>query len=295
VRSPIVDSAQGRMALSDIMLGDVRLRLVAEGGTASTAQPQTGDPKARAPKGREATSIAIEEATIEGPELLVAIAPRSNVAFVQGGGIKDAALNVHLGLKIEDALIDKDAPDPKAADKTTKPNVALRYMMQANPIKGHLVDGAFGVAITGTIGDVKVRTERPRARVGSAATGTSRKLNIDHPEGEGEGEGEDKPKAKATEGDAKPTTAEPRRPTTVARPRPTQPSMPSTLSTPSPRPRPVIPSEPVPGDEPAEHETAPTPSAPPTPEPPPAIDPPMDPGVAPGEGGEVPHEEPLPP
>ncbi|MCC6620256.1 MAG: type II secretion system protein GspN [Deltaproteobacteria bacterium] len=295
VKSPIVDSAQGRMALTDIDLGEVRLALQAEGGMAAANQPQTGDPKTRAPKGREATVIAIEEASVDGPDLGVAVAPRSAVSFVQGGGPKEASLNVHLALVIHDALIDKEAEDPKNPDKMTKPNVALRYLMQANPIKGHTVDGQFGVAITGTIGDAKVRTERPRTRVGGTG-GTTRKLNIDHPEGEGEDGGEDKPGDNGGATRPPPPETTSKRPTTIARPRPTQPSLPSTPGSPGGRPRPVIPTDPVPGDEPTA-EPEPIPVAPPTPEPPPAVDPPMEPEapVPEGEGGEVPMEEPIAP
>ncbi|MFO0751052.1 MAG: type II secretion system protein GspN [Myxococcota bacterium] len=296
VLAPVIDlGSQGRDQLTDIDLGQVRLAFTAEGATTPGgigAGATTGaDPKAaaRVPRKGDATVINIDEVTVEGGDVSVAAAPRGTIAFVTGASPKEATMNIHLAVKLEDQFFDKAVPDEKAPGGSAKPNAKFRTLMSVNPLKNNVQDGQFGVAITGLLGDPKVRTERPRTKVGGGGA-ASRKMNIDQPGGDEGGEGdEEKPKAKVreplkpnppTEGEGtmrKPGTAMVRNPPAMARPVQATPVTP-------PRPRPVLPTSPGPGESlpGAEPTAAPPTLPPPAPEtaPPPDGAPP-DPGVDP--------------
>lgn len=302
VNQPILDlGSQGRDQLTDVDLGEVRVALTAEGGTnAGGVQPGAApgaDAKAapRVPRKGDASVINVEEITIEGGDVSVAVAPRATVTFVPGGTLREAGINIHLAVKLEDSFFDKAVPDEKNPGQTTKPNAKFRTLMSANPLKNNVQDGQFGVAITGTLGDAKPKTERPRTKVGGGGGVASRKMNIDQPGGDEGGDGEeDKPKVKPRENPKLPSH-EPkadvegagRRPSTnIARP-PVGGGRPITATPVAPpRPRPFIPGEAGPGESLPGAEPAPAPG--PGPEMPPAELPPAGDPAAPGD-------EPTPP
>lgn len=191
ILQPIIDTVmqreQVRMAFTDTRLGTVRLRLKAEGGAGGAL---AADAKAGAPK---RTVIDIEEITIEGGDIEVAVAPKATITMLPGQSFKDATINVHLAVKINDAWFDIEVKDPKDPTKMTKPNVGVRTMLTMGPLKNHVQDGQFGIGITGNLKSPKVQPERPRTRVGGGGAGVgggSRKLNVDQPGGEDEGDEE---------------------------------------------------------------------------------------------------------
>jgi len=192
---PIFDTVMSRepvrMAFTDTKLGTITIKLKAEAGTASTAAAAV-TPGAKSNKVRaEATVIQIEEISAAGGDIEIALAPKATITMLPGQTLKDAVINIHLAIKINDAWFDREVKDLKDPTKMTKPNVGLRTMMTLGPLKAHVQDGQFGVGITGPIGKPKVVPERPRTRVGSggAGIGGSRKINVDHPPDE-EGEEE---------------------------------------------------------------------------------------------------------
>jgi type II secretion system protein N len=207
---PIFDTVmsreQVRMTFTDTKLGTVKFKLTSEGGGA----PATGGDAKGA---RRATVIAIEELGAVGGDIEIALAPKATITIGAGQTLKDAIVNVHLAVKVNDAWFDVEVKDPKDPTKKTKPNVGLRTMMNLGALKAYVQDGQFGVGITGPLGSPKVTLEKPRTRVGGGAgVGGGRKVNVDHGADEG---GEDldspapSPKPARTESRAKPVVTPP--------------------------------------------------------------------------------------
>lgn len=222
ILQPIFDTVMSRepvrMSFTDTKLGTVTIKLKAEAGTAPAAAAAV-TPGAKTSKSRaDATVLQIEEISAVGGDIEIALAPKATITMLPGQSLKDAVINMHLAIRINDSWFDAEVKDPKDATKMTKPNVGLRTMMTLGPLKAHVQDGQFGVGITGPIGKAKVVPEKPRTRVagGGAAlggSGGSRKINVDHPAGEGEDEEEEAPKTRAnpagSESKAKPISAPP--------------------------------------------------------------------------------------
>jgi len=286
---PIIEVAGAREKLTDLDLGEVHVKLVAEPNTTATpggVQPATGDAKRPPAKHADGTIVTLEDASATGGDISVA-SQKGSLTFAQGAGIKEARLNIHLAVKPEDSFYNKEVEDPSTPGKTTQPNKRIKTAIELG-LKNKLTDGQIGVAIMGTVGEPKVTTEKPRTRVTSsgASTGSSRKMNIDHPSGEegGEGEGgDDKAKSRPTkpERSDKPDTESRvntrRSPPVVGKQ--TTPVRPATME----RPRPVIPVDTTPPPEPM-HATEPPPTEP-------VPEPAIDPNAPPVEG--QPSEDPA--
>lgn len=213
ILQPIFDTVMSRepvrMSFTDTKLGTVTIKLKAEGGAAAAATGAAPTPKGGKARG-DATVLQIEEISATGGDIEIALAPKATITMIPGQSLKDAIINVHLAIKINDAWFDTEVKDPKDPTKMTKPNVGLRTMMTLGPLKAHVQDGQFGVGITGPLGKPKVVPERPRTRIGSggAAIGGGRKINVDHPAGEGEDDEEaPKPRTNGAESKAKPIAA----------------------------------------------------------------------------------------
>ncbi len=212
ILQPIFDTVMSRepvrMSFTDTKLGTVTLKVKADGPAAPAATGVAAAAKGGKQRG-DNTVLMIEELSAIGGDIEMALAPKATITMLPGQSLKDAVINIHLAVRINDAWFDTEVKDPKDPTKMTKPNVGLRTMMTLGPLKAHVQDGQFGVGITGTIGKPKVAPERPRTRVGGggAALGSGRKMNVDPPAGEGEDEGEEeapKPRANAPEPKAKP-------------------------------------------------------------------------------------------
>lgn len=288
---PVIDTVMSRepvrMGFTDVELGTVTLRAVSE----SQAAPATGVDSKTAPR---RGVINFEEVSILGGEIEVVAAPKGNIAIPPGLGIKDGNITLHLAIKIADAWFDKTEKDRKDPSKTNKPNSGLRPMMTMGPLKNHMVDGQFGLSITGPLSKPSIQPSRPRTRVGTPPGAGSRKLNVDQPEGDEEEETEapvrpTRPsRAVRNEAPAAPS-AMPARPVAepVVRPALGGGGRPVT-ATPSPRPRPVIPTDADPsdmGEVPAKPRPAP---APPPGEVP--VDVPIEPGMDPAVDDLAPPE-----
>jgi len=235
--------------------------------------------------------IAIEEISVTGGDIEIALAPKATITLQPGLGLKDALINAHLAVKIADAWFEVSVKDPKDATKTTKPNVGVRTMLTMGPLKAHAQDGQFGIGITGPLGKPKVQPERPRTRVGGGAG--ARKMNVDQPGGESDGNDEGDDAEPTRPGRANPSPGMPSPETkTEELNRPfgrSEPMRPPVVRTPVGgrafpgqlgEPRPKIVTEPV----------APAVEAPVVP---PAAEPPAE-GAGEPEGGGVPESAPDP-
>lgn len=182
--APVIDTVMNRepvrLGFTDVELGTITIRAASE----NQGTPATGAD----PKSPKRGVINIEEASVLGGDVEVSAAPKANIAIPPGGSFKDGTIALHLAVKIADAWFDKTEKDRKDPTKTTKPNSGLRTMMTLGPLKQHVVDGQFGVSVTGPLSKPQVATTRPRTRVGSGAPsgGGSRKLNVDQPGGDTE-------------------------------------------------------------------------------------------------------------
>jgi hypothetical protein len=118
------------------------------------------------------------------------VAPKATLTLQPGLGIKDANINAHLVVKIEDPWFEIEIKDRKDPTKTTKPNIGVRTMLSMGALKAFVQDGQFGIALVGPLGKLKPRLVRPRTRVGGPGIGGGRKVNVDHPADEPD-EGDD--------------------------------------------------------------------------------------------------------
>ena len=233
LHEPLLAQRDMRIMFSDAKLGTLKIGLKAEPGQGATAAPGApAGPDGKAATARpgrksDATFLSIEQLELTGGDVEIVVAPRGGVQFLAGQAPKDATINIHLGIRVADAYIDREVDDPKHPGKKVKNNTGIRTVAYATlQKKGHLQDGQFGLAITGTLGNPKVDTERPRVRVGGGSAG--RKLNVDQPGGaepgtggDDEGAAEDpaRPAKRGTRADAagtphagRPGAVKPRRP-----------------------------------------------------------------------------------
>lgn len=185
--APVIDTVMNRepvrLGFTDVELGTITIRAVSE----NQGAPSTGAD----PKSPKRGVINLEEVSVLGGDVEVVAAPKANIAIPPGGALKDGTIALHIAVKIADAWFDKSEKDRKDPTKTTKPNSGLRTMLTLGPLKQHVVDGQFGVSVTGALVKPQVQTTRPRTRVGTpgGAGGTGgRKLNVDQPGGETEDE-----------------------------------------------------------------------------------------------------------
>lgn len=276
---PVIDTVMNRepvrLGFTDVALGTITLKAQSEG------QPTTGtDPKSATSPKRGVLNI--EEASVLGGDVEVMSAPKGNIAIPPGGSLKDGTIALHLAVKIADAWFDKTEKDRKDPTKTTKPNSGLRTMLTLGPLKQHVVDGQFGVSITGPLSSPQVQTTRPRTRVATTpGAGGGRKLNVDQPDTDTEEE--DNAPAKPSRASRAMPAREPERPASpVVRQAVSRPID----AAPANRPRPNIavggPDEPMP------EPVMPTPTRPPEPvQPSPEFVPlPEEPMVDPGAPSE---------
>ena len=290
---PVIDTVMNRepirMGFTDVELGTITIRAQSEGQGA----PATGtDAKAAPRRGL----INFEEVSILGGDIEVMAAPKGNISIPPGQPIKDGSISLQLAVKIADTWFDKAEKDRKDPTKMTKPNSGLRTMMTLGPLKQHVVDGQFGVSITGPLAKPLVVPSRPRTRVGTTpGSGGGRKLNVDQPEAEEE----------ETEAPARPTRAQrtvgstrsgadsaPVKPVADPVIRPALGGGRPMSASPMGRPRPVIPTDPEPGEG-GDAKVEPVP----TPEPMPTVEEPLP--VVPGEaidhgGGRGGEDHPAP-
>ena len=214
LHEPLLVQREMRIMFTNAKLGTLKVGLKAEPGqgTAAAAGAPAG-PEGKAATTRpgrksDATFLSIEQLELSGGDVEIAVAPKGGVQFLAGQPPKDATINVHLGIRVADAYIDREVDDPKHPGKKVKNNTGIRSIAYAAlQKKGHLQDGQFGLAITGTLGNPKVDTERPRVRVGGGSGG--RKLNVDQPgAGEPGAGGEDEGADDATRGSKRGTRAD---------------------------------------------------------------------------------------
>jgi type II secretion system protein N len=320
---PIIDTVMNRepvrMAFTNTSLGVVRVKLKAEGpaaGAATAAGGTTADAKARR---AGPNVIAIEELSAEGGHIEIALAPKATLTLQPGQSLKDAVLNVHLAVRIDDGWFEIEEKDHKDPTKMTKPNIGVRTMLSMGALKAFTQDGQFGVGLVGPLSRLKPQLERPRTRVGGtgAGPGGARRINVDHPGGEDEENGDEpsRPTASPSKSSAigaeptkrtPPPLEEPRARPVAAPPSPAGMDRPgrTPITRPTPvsrgvpggnldRPRPKIQLDPLaPGLEPDEGDEIGEPHAPPA-EVEPLVngDAPPEPG---GEGElEAPAEEPI--
>jgi len=230
ILQPIFDTVMSRepvrMSFTDTKLGTVTIKLKADGAAA----PAAGVPTAKGGKRSDATVLQIEEISAVGGDIEIALAPKATIMMLPGQSLKEAVLNVHLAIRINDAWFDKEVKDPKDPTKMTKPNVGLRTMMTLGPLKAHVQEGQFGVGITGPVGKPKVVPERPRTRVGvggaGATMGGGRKMNVDHPAGEEDVE-EEAPKTRTNNAPPTDSKARPVSPPSMVSPLDRAPGKPS--------------------------------------------------------------------
>ncbi len=233
---PIIDTVMNRepvrMAFTNTSLGVVRLKLVAEGAAAGGA-PAAGAGAPAEAKARRAGAnvIAIEELSAEGGHVQIALAPKATLTLQPGLGLKDAVINVHLAVKIDDSWFEIEEKDRKDPSKMTKPNIGVRTMLSMGALKAYVQDGQFGIGLVGPLSRLKPQLERPRTRVGAGGVGTGggRKINVDVPGGDEE-EGEE-----PNGSDVRPGTT-PSKPVDVARQRtpPAEPKARALPAAPSP-------------------------------------------------------------
>jgi type II secretion system protein N len=239
---PVIDTVMNRepvrMGFTDVNLGTITIRAQSEGQGA----PATGaDTKAAPRRGL----INFEEVSILGGDIEVMAAPKGNIAIPAGQPLKDGNITLHLAVKINDSWFDTAEKDRKDPTKMTKPNSGLRTMMTLGPLKQHVVDGQFGVSITGPIAKPQVVPSRPRTRVGTTPGSGGRKLNVDQPEEEEETEAPVKPsRATRTVGSARSATSDaPVKPMADPVVRPALGGGRPVTASPMGRPRPVIPTD----------------------------------------------------
>jgi type II secretion system protein N len=271
---PVIDTVMNRepvrLAFTDVDLGTITIRAASDnqGGPATGADPKS--PKRGV--------INIEEASVLGGDVEVSSAPKANIAIPPGGSFKDGTIALHLAVKIADAWFDKTEKDRKDPTKTTKPNSGLRTMMTLGPLKQHVVDGQFGVSLTGALVKPAVATTRPRIRVGAGGAGATggRKLNVDQPGGDTDDDESGAP--------AKPSRAS----RSISRPEADKPTAAPVLrpAVGGGKPIEAAPARPRPnlaGPAEAAPVVAPTPDPTPAPEVPPSGEPmPVDPALDPG-------------
>ncbi len=172
LKAPIFATPMGQVQLTDAELGDVVLKVQADKASNLEAFKKT------ARRRGDDTLIHIAEASVRGPDIEVEVAKNSAITLRKGQAFKDAAVNIHLAVRVLDAFIDKAIPDPNAPKKTTQPNKGLRHMMKQRPLKPVIQNGVFGVGITGRIGSPRVRPER------SVVSGFTKRVrpNVDRPD-----------------------------------------------------------------------------------------------------------------
>ncbi|MCA9513706.1 MAG: type II secretion system protein GspN [Myxococcales bacterium] len=168
------DTPAGRMKFTNMDLGEIVLSLKVD----KAVNIEAFEKSARRRGATEETIIHFAEGSVKGEDIEVEVAKNSAITIQPGQSLKEAAVNIHLAVRIKDAYFDKVVEDPKNPGKTTQPNKNLRMVMNQRPIQPVLENGVFGLGITGRLGSPRVRPERSVIRTGLTG-GSARRPNLD--------------------------------------------------------------------------------------------------------------------
>lgn len=239
------DTPAGRMKFTDMDLGEIVLSLRVD----KASNIEAFEKSARRRGAGDETIIHFADASVKGEDIEIEVAKNSAITIQPGQSLKEAAVNIHLAVRIKDAYFDKAVADPNNPGKTTQPNKNLRMVMNQRPLQPVIENGVFGLGITGRLGSPRVRPERSVIRTGLTG-GPARRPNLDVGGGDEAEEAEDSgpgagaapgpsPAGRLRGGAARPALHPGARRPNLGTP----PPMPTPMPTPPPtyvQPRPII-------------------------------------------------------